>query len=49
MPKRKRSHIEKYLPHLAGGLRAILDLSERDETAVCRKLAALLERTRGAD
>ncbi len=44
---RKRGHIEKYLPHLAGGLRAILNLDDREEEKVRRKLVELLERSRG--
>ena len=46
--ERKRSHIEKYIPHLAGGLRDILDLSEREEENLRRRLTALLERSRAA-
>lgn len=46
--ERKRSHIEKYIPHLARGLRAILDLDEREEEQLRRKLTAMLERSRGA-
>jgi len=44
--ERKRSHIEKYIPHLAGGLRAILDLSDREEENLRRRLTAMLERSR---
>jgi len=44
--ERRRSHMEKYLPHLAFGLREILDFDEREEERVRHRLAALLERSR---
>ncbi len=45
--ERRRSHIEKYIPHLALGLREILRFDEREEERVRQKLASLLERSRG--
>lgn len=43
--QRKRSYIELYIPHLALGLRQILDLSDREEKQVVQKLAKMLEKT----
>ncbi|NKB24197.1 MAG: hypothetical protein GKR87_07445 [Kiritimatiellae bacterium] len=43
--ERKRSYIEEYIPHLAIGLKDVLDLSERQETTVVKKLNTMLERT----
>jgi DNA topoisomerase-6 subunit B len=43
---RKRSYIEKYIPHVGIALRDILDLSERQETEVVEKLTETLERSR---
>lgn len=43
--RRKREHIETYLPHLALGLRAILGLSEREEASIRTRLENMLERT----
>jgi DNA topoisomerase-6 subunit B len=43
---RKKRHIELYLPHLARGLRQILDLSERQEAGLQERLRDLLERSR---
>ena len=42
---RKRSYIEKYIPHLAVGLRDILALSEGQKKKVEDDLARMLERT----
>jgi DNA topoisomerase-6 subunit B len=42
---RKRSYIAMYIPHLALGLKDILDLSDRDEARVVSNLNDLLERT----
>jgi DNA topoisomerase-6 subunit B len=42
---RKRSYIALYIPHLALGLKDILDLSDREETRVVDSLNKLLERT----
>jgi DNA topoisomerase-6 subunit B len=42
---RKRSYIALYIPHLALGLKDILDLSEREEARVVSSLNDLLERT----
>jgi DNA topoisomerase-6 subunit B len=43
--ERKRSYIEKYIPHLALGLKDVLDLSDRDEGRVVERLKTMLERT----
>ncbi len=43
--ERKRSHIEKYIPHLALGLKDILDLPARDEDRVVSTLRRMLERS----
>jgi DNA topoisomerase-6 subunit B len=42
---RKRSYIETYIPHLALGLKGILDLPDRDEERVKANLGKMLERT----
>ncbi|HIE10566.1 MAG TPA: DNA topoisomerase VI subunit B [Kiritimatiellae bacterium] len=44
--QRKLQHIEKYIPHLALGLKEILALSERQERAVVNRLRESLERSR---
>ncbi len=44
--ERKRAYIETYLPHLALGLKQVLDLSDREEKAVVERLGRLLERGR---
>jgi DNA topoisomerase-6 subunit B len=43
--ERKKNYIEMYLPHLALGLRQILDLDERQEKTIVSKLHRMLERT----
>ena len=43
--ERKRSYIEKYIPHLALGLKGILDLPDRDEDRVVKTLRTMLERS----
>lgn len=43
--ERKRSYIEKYIPHLAFGLKEILDLEDREEQRVVQNLQKMLERT----
>ncbi len=43
--ERKKNYIEMYLPHLALGLRQILDLDERQEKTIVGKLHRMLERT----
>jgi len=43
--ERKRSYIDKYIPHLALGLKGILDLPDRDEDRVVKTLRTMLERT----
>jgi DNA topoisomerase-6 subunit B len=43
---RKRSYIEKYIPHVGIALREILGLSERQEVEVVEKLTDTLERSR---
>ena len=42
---RKRSYIEKYIPHLALGLQEILTLSEKQKEKVEDDLVLMLERT----
>ncbi|MCC6354097.1 MAG: DNA topoisomerase VI subunit B [Verrucomicrobiae bacterium] len=42
---RKRSFIERYIPHLALGLKEILALNDRQEKTVVTKLSGMLERT----
>ena len=44
--QKKRSYIEKYLPHVAEALRDILALSERQTNQVVADLTDVLERTR---
>lgn len=44
--QRKRSYIEKYIPHIGIALRELLDLSEEQERRVCTRLGELLERSR---
>jgi DNA topoisomerase-6 subunit B len=43
--ERKRSYIALYIPHLALGLKDVLDLSDREESKVVSSLNGLLERT----
>lgn len=43
---RKRSYIELYIPHLALGLKDILDLNDKQETQVLDDLKSMLERSR---
>lgn len=43
--ERKQQYMTLYIPHLALGLKEILDLSERQETAIIDNLNKLLERT----
>ncbi|MEI6564860.1 MAG: DNA topoisomerase VI subunit B [bacterium] len=43
--ERKRSYIEKYIPHLALGLKDILDLADKDEARVVKTLQTMLERS----
>ncbi len=44
---KKRSYIEKYIPHIGIALREILDLKEKEEKKVVTTLSATLEKTRG--
>ncbi len=44
--ERKRGYIETYLPHLALGLKGVLNLGDAEERAVVGKLRGLLERSR---
>ena len=44
--EKKRTYIEKYLPHVAEALRDILALSERQTKSIVTSLADVLERTR---
>ena len=43
---RKRSYIEKYIPHIAIALREILDLTEKEEVETVESLRDILERSR---
>lgn len=43
--ERKRSYIIKYIPHLALGLKDILDLPDKDEARVVKTLQTMLERS----
>jgi DNA topoisomerase-6 subunit B len=43
--ERKRSYIEMYIPHLALGLKDILELSDRQEGKVVSELSGMLERS----
>lgn len=43
---KKRSYIEKYIPHIGIALRQILDLGERQEQAINANLRDILERSR---
>jgi DNA topoisomerase-6 subunit B len=42
---RKRSYISMYIPHLALGIKEVLDLNEREEKAIVNKLTKMLEKT----
>jgi DNA topoisomerase-6 subunit B len=44
--ERKKRYMELYLPHLALGLRQILDLSETDEVKLRDRLRDMLEKSR---
>jgi DNA topoisomerase VI subunit B len=43
---KKRSYIEKYIPHVAIGLQEILGLSDTDRERTIATLTDVLERTR---
>ncbi|MFP4057838.1 MAG: DNA topoisomerase VI subunit B [Candidatus Brocadiia bacterium] len=43
---RKRSYIEKYIPHIGIGLREILGFGEREENQVVENLTDMLQRSR---
>lgn len=43
--EKKHSYISTYLPHLAIGLKTILDLSDKEEATVLGRLQKMLERT----
>jgi len=43
--ERKRNYIALYIPHLALGLKQILELSDRQESAVVKTLNKMLEKT----
>ncbi len=44
--EKKKSYIEKYIPHIAIGLKEILDLKEKDETELKVLLQDILERSK---
>jgi len=43
--ERKRSYIDKYIPHLALGLKGVLTLTDKDEDRVVQTLRRMLERS----
>lgn len=43
--ERKRNYMEQYIPHMALGLKEVLDLSDRQEKAIISNLEKMLERT----
>jgi len=45
--EKKRSYIEKYLPHVAGALKELLSLTKTDEEKIKELLVAMLEKHRG--
>jgi len=46
--KRKRSHIEIFLPHIGIALQEILELSDTERDRTCKHLKTILEKTRKA-
>jgi DNA topoisomerase VI subunit B len=44
---KKRSYIEKYIPHVANALKQLLDLTQADEQRTEKELRDLLEKKRG--
>jgi len=44
--ERKRSYIEKYIPHIGIGLREILALGQKDEEGIVAKLTEMLHKSR---
>jgi DNA topoisomerase-6 subunit B len=44
--ERKRKYITQYIPHLALGLKEVLELSDRQETKVVNNLTSMLEKTK---
>lgn len=42
---RKRKYIEQYIPHMALGIREVLDLSDREEKKIVNTLSGMLERS----
>ena len=42
--ERKRKYIEKYIPHIGIAMRQILDLTEKQEKSIVRKITSTLER-----
>lgn len=44
---KKRSYIEKYIPHVAAALKQLLDLTQADEQRTEKELKILLEKKRG--
>jgi len=43
---RKKAYIESYIPHIAAGLKEILDLKPREESRVINSLKVILEKSR---
>jgi DNA topoisomerase VI subunit B len=46
---KKRSYIQKYIPHIGAALQEILDLSDRDREHTIQLLAEILERSRSGE
>ncbi|MBN1804139.1 MAG: DNA topoisomerase VI subunit B [Sedimentisphaerales bacterium] len=44
--QRKKAYIQQYIPHIAIALREMLDLTERQESAMVKQLTDVLERSR---
>ena len=43
--ERKRKYIEQYIPHMALGIKDVLDLSDKEEGKIVKKLSGMLERS----
>jgi DNA topoisomerase-6 subunit B len=47
--EKKRSYIEKYIPHIGIALQEILSISDKERDKVCATLKDVLERSRSHD
>jgi DNA topoisomerase-6 subunit B len=47
--EKKKSYIEKYIPHIGGAIREILGLTEKSESELVLNLRDILERSRSKD